>query len=122
MFPRIGVQVVDDPPLEVGICWIANKVQGSTSYIFTGSKRNSGRCTFVEHILDIYCMYVYTLSMRILHRYNMYIFMYRHYCSGEVTWQGKIIVVNRTYIFKMSIVHCHIAMLVYQNVYSTTIC
>ena len=89
--------------------------QGSTSYIITGSKRNSGRCTFVEHILDIYCMYVYTLSMRIFYGFNMYIFMYRHYCSGEVTWQGKIIVVNRTnrtYIFnfKMSIFHCHVSL------------
>lgn len=73
-------------------------------------------CTFVEHIYiyrDIleYCIYVlYTLSMRIFYGYDMYIFMYRHYCSGEVTWQGKIIVVNRTYIFKMSIFHCHVSL------------
>ena len=67
----------------------------------------------VEHILDIYCIYVDTWSMRIFYGYNMYTFMYRHYCSGELKWQGKIIVVigtSRTYIFKMSIVHCHVSL------------
>lgn len=122
MFPRIGVQVVDDPPLEVRICWIAPRVRGSRVTSLLGPREMRFYvCIYIcRTYIDIYCIYVYTLSMHIFYGYNMYMYL----CIDIIA------LVKRRGKGKSSLLIEHtsskclffIAMLVYQNVYSTTIC